>query len=84
MLISRAGGGPQLPPVGAPSFTHCSAPGDLGNSIHMGDSFTLSSSKGCFVKAYLMLKDASGSLPFFKASFSSPGALGICLQTNRI
>lgn len=45
-----------------------------GNSIHMANSFTLSSSKGCFVKACLMLKDASGSLsPLSKAGLHTPG-----------
>ena len=47
-----------------------------GNSIHMANSFTLSSSKGCFVKACLMLKDASGSLsPLSKPVFPPLGSL---------
>lgn len=56
------------------------------NSIHMANSFTLSSSKGCFVKACLMLKDASGSLsPLSKPISPSLGPWGFAYrptQTN--
>lgn len=39
----------------------------LRNSIHIADSFTLSSSKGCFLKAYLILKDARNLFHLFQS-----------------
>lgn len=52
----------------------------LRNSIHIADSFTLSSPKGCFLKAYLILKDAQNLFHLFQSQLlllRSPGDLSI-------
>lgn len=50
----------------------------------MAGSFTLSSSKGCFVKACLMLKDASGSLsPLSKPVFPPLVSWGSAFRPNQ-